>query len=127
MNLRKACIMLLLTLAMSLLSGCSIASVFSNTPGAMSGRYFYYNGSRIRPVDLDPGQSLDLTYSVGVSKGNLALAVLDPSGNAVWEEEFKADSEGKFTYQATEAGVYKLVLTGSWTGGSYQVDWDKTK
>lgn len=89
----------------------------------MTGRYYYYTGVRAKSIELEVGRSIEVNYSVKATKGTLEFAIVDPSNNVVWEQVFTTDATDTVSFQAAQAGQYKIVLTAKGSRGSYNINW----
>jgi hypothetical protein len=94
-------------------------------PGYLNYRYQSFNGSITKQVNADAGVILTVNYQATVETGTLAMRVLNPEGEAVWEQTFDVGEDVANSVQVDmgRQGRYKLIVEGHQTRGAFEVDW----
>jgi len=122
-------LLLLLGLGMALvIGGCGFTCrgcVEHATPGHVDYRYHFFNGPFNRTVNASAGETLTVDYAATVEEGTLDMRVVNPDGDAVWQETFDtgADVTSSTKVDIQQNGRYRLVVDGHDTRGSFQIDW----
>jgi methionine-rich copper-binding protein CopC len=95
------------------------------TPGHVDYRYHFFNGPFNRTVNASAGETLTVDYAAIVEEGTLDMRVVNPDGDAVWQETFDtgADVTSSTKVDIQQNGRYRLVVDGHDTRGSFQIDW----
>lgn len=127
--LRKL-ILILAAVALAALVGCESSSslkvgwVETSSANQHTARYATFSGTESTGVAVEGGQSLTVDYDVTVEKGTLKLAILTPNDETIWEQTFSEGDTGQARVTAAENGRYHIDITGSDTGGSYDISWE---
>ena len=126
---RLALASLALLLIGTLLAGCgsSTLKIGWREFGGLSRKratYVTFDGVQNKSFRVSAGKAIELTCDVTVEKGALAVALIAPSGERLWEETFREDGERFTTVTASEGGRYILRVEGQETGGGFDIAWD---
>jgi hypothetical protein len=99
--------------------------VENTRPGHVDYRYNFFNGTLTRNANADAGQTLTLDYAVTVDEGTLDMRVVEPGGQAVWQETFDTGANIASSTQVDiqQSGRYQLIVEGHRTRGGFQIDW----
>lgn len=89
----------------------------------MQYRYNTFSGTERAVVQMEAGQQLVVTYDITVDKGALALRILGPQDNVLWEERYQENGEGEISIAPTENGRHEIIVEGQIAGGSFTVSW----
>ena len=121
-------IVVILFVTVGFLSACrsttiKIGWVCVNDKNELDCRYNEFSGKEIKSIKVNEGETLEFSFDIEVQEGELAIKILDPSENTVWEKEFiQSVSEGD-AITATESGRYRLVVEGLETAGAFIITW----
>ena len=100
----------------------------SSDPGHIHYSYQNFAGLVRQHTALEQGQTLELTYEAEVTKGSLAMEVMDPAGAQVWRVNLPKgeQTDGSLVAQVAvpETGSYQVVVTGLDAGGSFDLSWE---
>lgn len=118
---------MLLTLLVSLLSGCSysMGMVSNEWGGKIDKTYITYNEEDHKSVNLKEGEKLILDYKATVSKGTLSLNVTGPDKDELWGIKLDKDGAATVEIPAKKAGAYVINMKGEKTGGGLHIKIDK--
>jgi len=107
------------------LTACTIKVgwVSINFGNRFSASYQHFNGKQVDRIRMKPGETLTLNYEIEVDKGALSLQIINPQGDLIWKEKFLKNAESQFVFTAETGGVYKVIVLGEQTGGSFKLDW----
>jgi hypothetical protein len=107
------------------LTACTIKAgwVSINFGNRFSANYQHFNGKQVDRIRMKPGETLTLNCEVEVKKGILSIQVVNPQGKLIWVEKFLEDAECHFGFTAETGGVYKVIVLGDQTRGSFELDW----
>ncbi len=107
------------------LSACSARLLWVGNRGShsMEASFARFNGSETKIIQLEQPASLQLEYSVTLTKGEIVLELYQPDGQILWQKTFSGSGEGAETIKLPEAGHYLLMINGKWTSGGYQFSW----
>ena len=110
------------------LVGCSSPSIkigWSETSGIShkNAHYKTFNGSEYYKICVLEGQTVTVDYKVNVEKGTLTMALDESNGSSNWQETFDQDASDAFALKAANSGCYDLQVTGTKTGGSFDISW----
>jgi hypothetical protein len=108
-----------------LLTACTIKVgwVSINFGNRFSASYQRFNGKQMDSIRMEPSETLTLNYEIEVNKGALSLQIINPQGDLIWVEKFIEDAKSNFIFTSETGGVYKVIVLGEQTGGSYKLDW----
>lgn len=100
----------------------TVGSVSSNFGSQMKSSYRSFEGTKYRTIALLEGNIFHLEAEVKTTKGDLALSLIDPTGNVLFsvsnpEDPIVENIEIKVT------GEYRLQVEGEHEG-SYELDWE---
>ena len=99
----------------------------SSDPGHIHYSYRNFAGLVRQETGLEQGQALELTYEAEVTKGSLAMEVVDPDGTEVWRVNLPKgrQTDGRIVAEVSvpESGPYQVVVTGLDAGGSFDLSW----
>jgi hypothetical protein len=122
---------LIIIFAVSLiLVGCTGSSTLKRGWVETSGlshrnvRYNYFDGTERQTIRAKKGADIDLKAEVDVDDGTLAVRLLDPRGDMIWEEVYREDAQFSFSVEAEENGRYKLLVEGETAEGGFEIDWE---
>ena len=107
------------------LTACTIKVgwVSINFGNRFSASYQHFNGKQVDRIRMKPGETLTLNYEIEVDKGALSLQIINPQGDPIWVENFLEDARSHFAFRSETGGVYKAIVLGEQTGGSFKLDW----
>jgi len=107
------------------LTACTIKVgwVSINFGNRFSASYRRFDGKQVDRIRIKPAETLILNYEVEVNKGALTLQMINPQGDLIWTEKFLEDEESQFVFTAETGGIYKVIVMGEQTGGSFKLDW----
>lgn len=129
MRMRRA---ILLTTALltvvGLAIGCGRSSLkvgWRETSGLRhkTARYSSFSGVERASFRAQADETIELDYEVDVEKGTLALSLIDPDGEPLWEETFEDEATDTLRLNAPQSGRYQLRIEGDSTGGGFDVSW----
>ncbi|MFN2169059.1 MAG: hypothetical protein ACK2U9_22735, partial [Anaerolineae bacterium] len=116
--LYRGWLLLLLGLGLALVScgseftcrGC----VENVKPGHVLYRYHFFSGPFTRTVNASDGQTLKMDYAATVEQGTLDMRLVNPGGEAVWQETFDTGEDVASSTQIDiqQNGRYQLVVEG---------------
>ena len=89
--------------------------------------YTLFNGQKEQVINLEAGEGLTLAYDLAIAKGSLTLQIVDPDRTVVWEGSFTETSTGDTSFTVANEGVYRLVISGNRTRGSFDLHWEITE
>ncbi|MFW5713052.1 MAG: hypothetical protein ACOCYU_00090 [Brevefilum sp.] len=123
--MKKQIIMISLIL-IALLSACSrqVGWVGLNYLNTIDVSYQFFDGQKIERIKVDAGDTLNLTYDVGIDDGALKLELIDPDRAMVWEASFFEDSKDVMSFRAEKSGRYTLRILGDQTKGDFELRWE---
>jgi hypothetical protein len=124
MNKLAVVIAVLALISCVIFSSCDaemVGAVGSNGTNYTTESYHYLNATKTLYINTSAGQTIDVTYASTVKSGALSLQILDPSKTAV--SNLAAGTSGTTEISAGNGGIYQLVITGTKTEGSYNVNW----
>jgi methionine-rich copper-binding protein CopC len=129
MRMRRATLLAvaLLTVA-GLTVGCGRSSLkigWRETSGLRhkTARNSSFSGVERASFRAQADETVELDYEVEVEKGTLALSLMDPEGEPLWEETFQEDAADVLSFSAPQSGRYELRIEGSSTEGAFDVSW----
>lgn len=118
-------VVLVSLLVMVLLSAC--ATRVNYTGKKEVGQYAYtydlFTGNEYSEMLINSGEALRLKYDIVVEQGLLRLKLYDPDGAVIWNPEFTQSSGESIKLDITQPGIYKLVIEGENTKGSFDISW----
>ena len=107
-------------------SGSPSTHRFENSGGFSDGDYDYdnieysfksFNGTHKAMITyLKAGQTMSVSFSSNISKGNFAAVLLSPEKKIL--KKFEADEDSTFSFTADTTGDYLLVIAGESCEGS---------
>lgn len=120
-------VIMLLLLVTAFASGCHFRVGYAGTEraGAMTAHYFYCSESKTRTIRLEEGDQLSFSCAIEVKSGTVALLILDPAGEALWQAELTEDAEEEFVITADQSGDYSVRLELKGTRGAYAISWSE--
>ena len=100
----------------------------SSDPGHIHYSYRNFAGLVRQETSLEQGQTLELTYEAEVTKGSVAMEVMDPVGAEVWRinlpEGRQTDGRTVAEVAVPRTGSYQVIVTGLDAGGSFDLAWE---
>ena len=113
----------------SLLAGCDAASSLRIGWRELGGRnrtraqYVTFDGRQAKSFRVEAGPTIEIHSEVVVDKGSLAVQLISPDGEVVWDETFREDRQAFTTVTASTDGRHIVRVEGDETGGSFDVSW----
>jgi hypothetical protein len=123
----KVIILWILLIAVSL-AACGIAAkrlgwTCMNSLNELDCKYQLFTGQEVEGISLKKGESLEITADVQVEDGELMVNIQNPDGDFIWDPDFPGTSSDTFKFQAAEGGLYRLIVEGIETRGSFNINW----
>ena len=116
-------VVLISTLLLTACSSTQVGWVTTNVGNTFEASYRRFDGREVETYQLESGESFSLSYNIDVEEGSLALELIDPEKNPVWEESFSEDTEDVFEFTPETSGSYQLHVIGDDTQGSFELTW----
>ncbi len=118
----------LLGLVVFLIAGCAngetrLGWVGSDSLGQSSYRFDQFTGDEVYIVDLEPNQTIQLSYDIAVEKGLICLEIVDPQNKVLWEKEIVEPESDAVEITCSEAGWNYIVIQGDDAEGMFEVEW----
>jgi len=118
----------LLLLAAVLLSACSPVSkrigwFCINPKNELDCKYQFFTGQESKRISMQKNETLAITLDVEAESGDLRVFLQNPENETVWETDFNQTASDAFKVQAEDNGLYRLVVKGSETSGSFIIKW----
>jgi major membrane immunogen (membrane-anchored lipoprotein) len=125
----KKTILASLIILMALLTACSrqVGWVGLNYLNTFDVSYNLFDGRKVERIQLDAGETFNLTYDLEVDDGALRFELLDPDREVVWETSFLEDHEDEFRFRAEKSGRYTLRINGDQTKGGFELRWERSE
>lgn len=125
--MKKYFVMLVATITLFslLLISCTdieVGYVGSNTGNQINGTYKYFDGVKSKVINAEAGNTIDISYSSEVNKGELSLKVLDSSHKTI--AELEPNTTGTKEIKVSQDEKYELIIKGSGTEGNFKVEWE---
>ncbi len=122
----KKFIALLALIFLALLSACSrqVGWVGLNYLNTIDVSYHLFDGRKVEHIQVDAGDTFNLTYDIDVDEGALRLELLDPDREVIWEASFLEDNADEMHFQAEISGRYILRIDGDQTRGGFDLRWE---
>jgi hypothetical protein len=123
-RIRLIGILLILTLVVTLLPGCSNGKHsiqngnITAEEGLLQGDYGLFTGNYLRNIKLQEGTKITFGYAVGTLSGELTAYLLDPNDNT------KNIIEDNFVYEIEKSGTYKIEVVGNDHSGAFALEWE---
>ena len=119
---------LVLLLLTHLLAGCGSSSLKvgwreTSSLKRKQVQYVTFDGTQTKTFRAEAGQTITLDYEVTVEKGSLALKLVAPGGESLWEKTHNEDGEDAVSVTVPDDGRYTLRIEGEQTGGSFDISW----
>ncbi len=103
-------------------SGYQMMSCNSSGSNHISSSYQVFDGSKIKTIQADKGQTIVFSYTSEVQQGELSIKLVDENDNLI--AELPANTIGKKDITFEKDGNYKLSIVGNDTEGSFDVSWE---
>jgi len=122
----KKTIAFLSLLILALTSACSrqVGWVGLNYLNTIDVSYQLFDGRKVERIQVDAGDTFNLTYDIEVDDGALRFELLDPDREVVWEASFLEDNEDEIHFQTEKSGRYILKINGDQTKGGFDLRWE---
>ena len=122
----KKMIAFLSLITLLLLSACSrqVGWVGLNYLNTIDASYQLFDGQKVERIQVDAGDTFNLTYDIEVEDGALRFELLDPDREVIWEASFLEDNEDMIHFQAEKSGRYVLKINGDQTKGGFDLHWE---
>mgnify|MGYP006295936137 CR=1 FL=1 len=122
----KKTLLILSLILIALLTACTrqVGWVGLNYLNTIDVSYQLFDGKKVERIQVDAGETFNLTYDVEVDAGALRFDLLDPDRDLVWEAAFLEDGEDEMSFRAEQSGRYILRITGDQTQGGFDLRWE---
>jgi hypothetical protein len=99
--MKKSLALITLTL-MALLSGCTrqVGWVGLNYGNVFDASYILFDGNKLERIQVNAGDTFNLSFDIEVDDGALRLELLDPDRDLLWEASFLEDNQEALSFQA---------------------------
>jgi hypothetical protein len=118
---------IILTVFLTACSGFSstrMGWVCINPDNGLDCSYSLFTGQEMDTVKLDEGEFITLSYEVKVESGAIQILVLDPSDQTIWQVDLTQNISDEIKIQASESGIFRIVVNGDETEGSFRLTWE---
>jgi hypothetical protein len=126
--MKKILFIVLLIVNIVCLTACSseinVGYVGTNRDGLIHYQYISFDGKEQHSAELEAQQNLKITYETEVKKGSINFQLIAPNGETIWETETDQTISDQIEITLPEDGLYKFVVDGSKTKGSFTLKWD---
>ena len=125
-KIRKG-IVALIVLFLLFLGGCNASNlkvgyVSTGVGNTLTASYYYFDGVESRSIKGEPGEVITVAFNSEVKKGNLEMKIQSPTGE-VYLLPTNQNSEETLEIHVDKTGIYRLVIMGERTRGSFSVAW----
>ena len=94
----------------------------SNVGRKIKGSYQFFNGTKIKVINAKEGKTIVINFASEVKEGELTMSILDSSNNIVVNLEI--NTTGTKEINSDKYQKYRLVIRGTQTKGSFNVNWE---
>lgn len=128
MTTRKKTLLILFVFSL-ILTGCTGRTTLKRgwvETGGLSHlnvRYHYFDGIERRTFRARAGADIHLQAELDVDEGTLAVRLLDPTNELIWENTYQEDDRFSLSVEAEDRGRYKLLVEGENAEGGFEVNW----
>ena len=82
-----------------------------------------FTGEEIGYIKAESEEILILEYVTEIEKGAIVIHVEDPDQQIIWEAFLQKNAEGTIQLSLREEGIYRIIVIGNNSGGSFHVSW----
>jgi archaellum biogenesis ATPase FlaH len=94
----------------------------SNVGRKIKGTYQFFDGTKIKLISAKEGKTITINFASDVKEGELTMSILDSSNNIVVNLEI--NTTGTKEINSDKNQKYRLVIRGTQTKGSFNVNWE---
>jgi hypothetical protein len=121
-------VLLLSAIACSPLKGVSTVQIGMIEFGGRNqakARFGTLRGQKMWHEFVNEGEVLALDFEAGIDKGELAIQILDPGSQVLWQVDVFPDEpiHDQIKLPVDQSGRYAIVVMGDGAGGSYRLHW----
>ena len=88
----------------------------------IKGSYQFFDGTKIKVISAKEGKTIVINFASEVQEGELTMSILDPSNDLV--AELQTNTTGIKEINSDKNQKYRLVIRGTQTKGSFNVNWE---
>ena len=88
----------------------------------INGSYKFIEGTKIKIISAKEGKTIVINFTSEVQEGELTMNVLDSSNDLV--AELETNTTGTKEINSDKNQKYRLVIRGTQTKGSFNVNWE---
>ena len=88
----------------------------------IKGSYQFFNGTKIKLISAKEGKTIVINFASEVQEGELTMNILDSSNDLV--AELQTNTTGIKEINSDKNQKYRLVIRGTQTKGSFNVNWE---
>ena len=94
----------------------------SNVGRKIKGSYQFFDGTKIKVISATEGKTIVINFASEVKEGELTMSILDSSNDLV--AELETNTTGTREINSDKNQKYRLVIRGTQTKGSFNVNWE---
>ena len=94
----------------------------SNVGRKIKGSYQFFDGTKIKVISAKEGKTIVINFASEVQEGELTMSILNSSNELV--AELQTNTTGTKEINSDKNQKYRLVIRGTQTKGSFNVNWE---
>jgi archaellum biogenesis ATPase FlaH len=87
----------------------------------IDGYYQFFDGTKIKTIRAKEGKTIIINFTSAVQEGELIISILDSSNDLV--ANLETNTTGIKEINSDKNQKYRLVIKGTQTKGSFNVNW----
>ena len=87
----------------------------------IDGYYQFFDGTKIKTIRAKEGKTIIINFTSSVQEGELIISILDSSNDLV--ANLETNTTGIKEINSDKNQKYRLVIKGTQTKGSFNVNW----